>query len=101
MRTIHHPKAGSTGYTIRALLLIALVLFCAVGASAQSLPDVNAMSVEDLMNVQVTRPAPRIQNARTQVGRIQGPDGEELLARSSEVFRIVRAGIHSMYSPRR
>src|SRR6202790_353976 len=61
MLTIHHPKAGSTGYSIRALLLIALVLFSAAGASAQNLTDFTTMSVEDLMNVQVTSVSKRSQ----------------------------------------
>ncbi|HEY4781096.1 MAG TPA: TonB-dependent receptor plug domain-containing protein, partial [Chthoniobacterales bacterium] len=61
MLAIHHPKAGSTGYTNRALLLIALVLFFVASALAQNLPDVTAMSVEDLMNVQVTSVSKRTQ----------------------------------------
>jgi iron complex outermembrane receptor protein len=61
MLTIHPRKADSTAYTIRALLLTALVLSSAAGASAQSLPDVTAMSVEDLMNVQVTSVSKRSQ----------------------------------------
>src|SRR5712675_278718 len=61
MLTIHQQKAGSAGRTVRALLLIAQVLLFAAGASAQNLPDVTAMSVEDLMNVQVTSVSKRTQ----------------------------------------
>src|SRR3982074_1142552 len=61
MLAIHHPKAGSTGYTNRALLLITLVLSFAASAAGQNLPDVTAMSVEDLMNVQVTSVSKRSQ----------------------------------------
>lgn len=61
MLTIHHPKTGSTGYTVRALWLIVLVLFSAAGASAQNVTDVTSMSVEDLMNVQVTSVSKRSQ----------------------------------------
>src|SRR3982075_1059150 len=61
MLAIHHPKAGSTGYTNRALLLVALVCVFVASALAQNLPDVTAMSVEDLMNVQVTSVSKRSQ----------------------------------------
>jgi iron complex outermembrane receptor protein len=61
MLTIYRPKAGLKGHTTRALLLITLVLFSAAGASAQNLPDVTTMSVEDLMNVQVTSVSKRSQ----------------------------------------
>src|SRR5258708_14375429 len=58
--TIEHPKAASAGHTARALLVIGLVLFVA-SALAQNLPDVTAMSVEGLMNVQVTSVSKRTQ----------------------------------------
>src|SRR2546427_9807287 len=61
MLTIQYPKTGSAGLTQRALLLVALVLFLVADASAQNLPDVTAMSVEDLMNVQVTSVSKRSQ----------------------------------------
>jgi iron complex outermembrane receptor protein len=61
MLTIHHPKAGSAGHTVRALLLITQILFFVAVASAQNLTDVTAMSVEDLMNVQVTSVSKRSQ----------------------------------------
>src|SRR5258708_29385529 len=54
MLTIHHPKAASAHHTVRALLVVGLVLFFVARPLAQNLPDVTAMSVEDLMNVQVT-----------------------------------------------
>ena len=53
-----------------------------------------------LVNVQVTRATPRIQDAGAQIVRIQGPDGEELLPRPAQVRGDVGCGIHSMYSPR-
>jgi iron complex outermembrane receptor protein len=61
MRTIHHSKVGSAGLTTRALLLVALVFSFVASALAQNLPDVTAMSVEDLMNVQVTSVSKRSQ----------------------------------------
>src|SRR6195256_3666700 len=61
MLTIHHSKAGSGCLTTRALLLGALVFFSVASALAQNLPDVTAMSVEDLMNVQVTSVSKRSQ----------------------------------------
>ncbi len=61
MLAIDHPKAGSAVLTPRALLLVALVLFAVAGAWAQNLTDVTAMSVEDLMNVQVTSVSKRSQ----------------------------------------
>src|SRR5713101_6777601 len=61
MPTIHHPKAASAGHTMRTLLLAGLVLFFVASALAQNLPDVTAMSVEDLMNVQVTSVSKRSQ----------------------------------------
>src|SRR3979411_2847555 len=61
MLTIHHSKAGSACLTPRALLLGALVFFSVASALAQNLPDVTAMSVEDLMNVQVTSVSKRSQ----------------------------------------
>jgi hypothetical protein len=61
MLTIHHPKAASAGHTLRALLVAGLVLFFVASALAQNLPDVTAMSVEDLMNVQVTSVSKRTQ----------------------------------------
>ena len=61
MLTIHHPKAASAGHTVRALLVAGLVLFFVASALAQNLPDVTAMSVEDLMNVQVTSVSKRTQ----------------------------------------
>src|SRR6202521_3971996 len=61
MLTLPHPQAGSAGLTTRALLLGALVFFSVASALAQNLPDVTAMSVEDLMNVQVTSVSKRSQ----------------------------------------
>jgi len=61
MQTIHHSQAGSAGLTTRASLLVALVFFFVASAPAQNLPDVTAMSVEDLMNVQVTSVSKRSQ----------------------------------------
>src|SRR5438552_10415598 len=61
MLAIDHPKAGSAVLTPRALLLVALVLCAVAGAWAQNLTDVTAMSVEDLMNVQVTSVSKRSQ----------------------------------------
>jgi hypothetical protein len=46
------------------------------------------------MDPQIAGPAQRIRDAGTQVDRIQGPDGEELLPRSAEVPGEVGAGIH-------
>src|SRR5260221_6281231 len=61
MLTIHHPKAASAHHTVRALLVVGLVLFFVASPLAQNLPDVTAMSVEDLMNVQVTSVSKRTQ----------------------------------------
>jgi iron complex outermembrane receptor protein len=61
METIHQPKAGPAGFTTRALLLVALAFFFGATALAQNLPDVTTMSVEDLMNVQVTSVSKRSQ----------------------------------------
>ena len=60
MQSIQHSQKGSTSLT-RALLLVMLVLFAVTSALAQNLPDVTAMSVEDLMNVQVTSVSKRSQ----------------------------------------
>jgi iron complex outermembrane receptor protein len=61
MLAIHHSQAGSASLTTRALLLVALVFVFVASAPAQNLPDVTAMSVEDLMNVQVTSVSKRSQ----------------------------------------
>src|SRR5882762_8441289 len=61
MLTIHHSQAGSASLTTRALLLVALVCVFVASTLAQNLPDVTAMSVEDLMNVQVTSVSKRTQ----------------------------------------
>jgi iron complex outermembrane receptor protein len=61
MLTIHHSQAGSASLTTRALLLVALVCVFVASTLAQNLPDVTAMSVEDLMNVQVTSVSKRSQ----------------------------------------
>jgi iron complex outermembrane receptor protein len=61
METIHQPRAGSAGFTTRALSLLALAFFFGATGLAQNLPDVTAMSVEDLMNVQVTSVSKRSQ----------------------------------------
>ncbi len=63
MLTIHHRNIGSVNPTRRVFLCIVLaVLFRASGsAQSQDLPDVTAMSVEDLMNVQVTSVSKRTQ----------------------------------------
>src|SRR5258708_29728543 len=61
MPTIHHSQAGSASLTTRALLLVTLVFVVVASALAQNLPDVTAMSVEDLMNVQVTSVSKRSQ----------------------------------------
>src|SRR6202045_2239014 len=61
MLTIHHSQAGRESRTTRALLLVALVCVFVASALAQNLPDVTAMSVEDLMNVQVTSVSKRTQ----------------------------------------
>jgi len=61
MLTIHHSEAGSASLTKRALLLVALVGVFGASTLAQNLPDVTAMSVEDLMNVQVTSVSKRSQ----------------------------------------
>ena len=61
MQSIQHSQKGSTSLAPRALLLVMLVLFAVTSALAQNLPDVTAMSVEDLMNVQVTSVSKRSQ----------------------------------------
>src|SRR3989475_3067640 len=61
MLTIQHPKAGSAGLTPRTLWLVSFVPFLVASALAQNLTDVTAMSVEDLMNVQVTSVSKRSQ----------------------------------------
>src|SRR2546427_2606632 len=61
MLTIQHPKAGSAGLTPRTLWLVSFVPFLVASALAQNLTDVTAMSVEDLMNVQVTSVSKRTQ----------------------------------------
>src|SRR6266404_4625813 len=63
MLTIHHRNIGSANSTRRVFLVVALAVLCRASGSAQSkdLPDVTAMSVEDLMNVQVTSVSKRSQ----------------------------------------
>src|SRR3982075_996303 len=61
MLAIPPHQAGPPGLPTRALLLGALVFFSVASALAQNLPDVTAMSVEDLMNVQVTSVSKRSQ----------------------------------------
>src|SRR3979411_1015628 len=61
MLNLHDPKPAWAGYTVRALLLAGLVLLFVASAWPQNLTDVTAMSVEDLMNVQVTSVSKRSQ----------------------------------------
>ena len=63
MLTIHHRNIGTANSARTVFLLVALAVFCRASGSAQSkdLPDVTAMSVEDLMNVQVTSVSKRSQ----------------------------------------
>jgi iron complex outermembrane recepter protein len=61
MATIHNQNIGSVNSAKRVFLLVALTFVFVANASAQNLPDVTAMSVEDLMNVQVTSVSKRSQ----------------------------------------
>jgi len=61
MSTIHHQKRPHDKSRQRGLLLAALAVLFLANGSAQNLPDVTAMSVEDLMNVQVTSVSKRTQ----------------------------------------
>jgi iron complex outermembrane receptor protein len=61
MPTNHNQYIGSINSAKRVFLFAALVFVFVADASAQNLPDVTAMSVEDLMNVQVTSVSKRSQ----------------------------------------
>jgi iron complex outermembrane recepter protein len=61
MLTTYHPKAGPAGHLQRAFLLALLALLFVAGAPAQNAIDVTQMSVEDLMNMQVTSVSKRTQ----------------------------------------
>ena len=64
MSTIHQPNTGGGKSTKRILLLAFLAIFYAASVAAQTqqnVPDVTAMSVEELMNVQVTSVSKRTQ----------------------------------------
>src|SRR3982075_3947619 len=61
MATNHKQNIGSVNSAKRIFLFAALVFVFVANASAQNLPDVTAMSVEDLMNVQVTSVSKRTQ----------------------------------------
>jgi len=61
MSTIHHQNVPTISPARRGLLLAALAVLFLASGSAQNLPDVTAMSVEDLMNVQVTSVSKRTQ----------------------------------------
>src|SRR3982075_2642286 len=61
MATNHKQNIGSVNSAKRIFLFAALVFVFVANASAQNLPDVTAMSVEDLMNVQVTSVSKRSQ----------------------------------------
>src|SRR5260370_41985190 len=96
MRTIHHSKAGSAGLTTRALLLVALVLFFVASALAQNLPDVTAMSVEDLMNVQVTSVSKRSQKLADAAAAIFVITQEEIQRYGATSIPVALHMVHSM-----
>src|SRR5919198_737431 len=62
MLTTNHYKTGSASHMRRALVLAMVALMLVASAPAQNqLPDVTTMTVEDLMNMQVTSVSKRTQ----------------------------------------
>src|SRR5437870_87378 len=61
MLTTNYPETSSAGYVQRALALAMVALLFVASAPAQNAIDVTTMSVEDLMNMQVTSVSKRTQ----------------------------------------
>jgi iron complex outermembrane recepter protein len=61
MPTIRHQNNGLLNRARRICSVVALATLLVTSASTQTLPDVTTMSVEDLMNVQVTSVSKRTQ----------------------------------------
>src|SRR5437879_4231967 len=61
MLTTNYPETSSAGYVQRALALAMVTLLFVASSPAQNKIDVTTMSVEDLMNMQVTSVSKRTQ----------------------------------------
>jgi iron complex outermembrane receptor protein len=61
MLTTYHRKTGGEGHVPRTFVLTILALLLVATAPAQNAIDVTKMSVEDLMNMQVTSVSKRTQ----------------------------------------